>query len=43
MILISIWSIRSANSKNNWAVDRPTGLTTDGNSLKIAVCIGELF
>ena len=28
--------------KNDWAVDQPTGLTTDGNSLKIAVCIGEL-
>ena len=28
--------------ENDWAVDRPTGLTTDGNSLKIAVCIDEL-
>ena len=37
---MNLTSIQSARS--DWAVDRPTGLTTDRNSLKIAVCIGEL-
>jgi len=29
--------------KNEQSNDRPMGLTTDVNSLKIAVCIGELL
>jgi len=41
MNLISIQCVRSV--ENDLAVDWPRGLTTDGNSWKIAVCIGELL
>jgi len=44
MNLISIQCVKSNDlCKNDWAVDWPTGLTTNGNSLKIALCIGELL
>jgi len=29
--------------ENGWTLDRPTGLTADGNSLKIAMYISELL